>query len=91
MPLIACPECKRDVSDKASACPHCGNPLSRAVTIEATGKGPKVVQLIGGVLMLAGIGGCVLGPGMLFHGIGLFLVGLVIYVIGAVSGWWRHG
>jgi len=26
MPLIACPECRREVSDAAPACPHCGNP-----------------------------------------------------------------
>jgi hypothetical protein len=24
MALIACPECKREISDKAAACPHCG-------------------------------------------------------------------
>ena len=28
MALISCPECKKDVSDKASACPNCGCPLS---------------------------------------------------------------
>ncbi|EQC47180.1 zinc ribbon domain-containing protein [Bacteriovorax sp. Seq25_V] len=28
MALINCPECKKEVSDKASACPNCGNPLS---------------------------------------------------------------
>ena len=27
MPLIECPECKRQVSDQASACIHCGYPL----------------------------------------------------------------
>jgi ribosomal protein L7/L12 len=26
--LIQCPECKREVSDKAVSCPHCGYPLS---------------------------------------------------------------
>lgn len=26
MALIACSECKREVSDKAAACPHCGAP-----------------------------------------------------------------
>ena len=28
MALIMCPDCKREVSDKAEACPHCGCPLS---------------------------------------------------------------
>jgi hypothetical protein len=27
MAIISCPECSREVSDKASACPHCGYPL----------------------------------------------------------------
>ena len=26
MALISCPECKRQISDKAAACPHCGYP-----------------------------------------------------------------
>ncbi|MBR3108561.1 MAG: zinc ribbon domain-containing protein [Clostridia bacterium] len=28
MALILCPECKREVSDRAHQCPHCGNPLN---------------------------------------------------------------
>ncbi len=27
MALINCPECSREVSDQAAACPHCGYPL----------------------------------------------------------------
>lgn len=27
MPLIACPDCAREVSDAAPACPHCGRPF----------------------------------------------------------------
>ena len=27
MALITCPECSREVSDQAAACPHCGYPL----------------------------------------------------------------
>ena len=27
MALISCPECTREVSDQAAACPHCGYPL----------------------------------------------------------------
>lgn len=29
MTLIQCAECNRDVSDRASACPHCGNPIQQ--------------------------------------------------------------
>lgn len=27
MALILCPECERQISDKAKVCPHCGNPM----------------------------------------------------------------
>lgn len=27
MALIKCPECGREISDKASSCPHCGYPI----------------------------------------------------------------
>ena len=29
MALIKCPECKKEVSDKAEVCPHCGYPLRK--------------------------------------------------------------
>ena len=28
MALFKCPECGREISDKASACPHCGCPVT---------------------------------------------------------------
>jgi TM2 domain-containing membrane protein YozV len=31
MALIACTECGKQISDQASACPHCGAPLGRYV------------------------------------------------------------
>jgi hypothetical protein len=27
MALILCPECAREISDRAGVCPHCGNPM----------------------------------------------------------------
>ena len=35
MALIKCPECGREVSDKASLCPHCGCPISKVVAKKA--------------------------------------------------------
>ena len=29
MALISCPECGKEISDKAFACPHCGNPMNQ--------------------------------------------------------------
>jgi predicted amidophosphoribosyltransferase len=28
MALLKCPDCERDVSDKAASCPNCGSPIS---------------------------------------------------------------
>ena len=35
MALIACPECKNQVSDRATACPRCGNPMRPATATAA--------------------------------------------------------
>ena len=32
MALISCPECKREISDRAQVCPNCGCPLSNDST-----------------------------------------------------------
>lgn len=32
MALINCPECRKEISDKAAACPNCGNPIINAFT-----------------------------------------------------------
>lgn len=37
MPLIPCPECRRDVSDRAETCPQCGYPLRKP----ASDRGPE--------------------------------------------------
>lgn len=34
MALIKCPECSREISDKAAACPHCGFPISKSSELE---------------------------------------------------------
>lgn len=31
MALINCPECGKEISDKAISCPHCGNPMNQPV------------------------------------------------------------
>ncbi len=46
MALITCPECKKEVSDRAMSCPSCACPLERAVTTGATGKKWKGIQLV---------------------------------------------
>ncbi len=49
MALIQCSECGKDVSDKAAACPGCGNPIQNAspkpVTTPVLGKSTKELLL----------------------------------------------
>jgi hypothetical protein len=40
MALIRCPECQREVSDKASACPSCGYPLGAGAAPGASWPAP---------------------------------------------------
>jgi uncharacterized membrane protein YvbJ len=37
MALIKCPECSKEVSDKAPSCPHCGSPIAAAREQNETG------------------------------------------------------
>lgn len=32
MALIQCPECGKEISDKAESCPHCGFPISESIS-----------------------------------------------------------
>ena len=43
MALIKCPECGKDVSDKASACIHCGFPLSTTAQNTNTQQKPTIL------------------------------------------------
>ena len=57
MPLISCPECGKEISDKVKACPYCGYPMieedndnsSIPQQVEVTGvkiKNPKTKRYI---------------------------------------------
>lgn len=53
MALVPCIECKREISDKAAACPHCGCPVAPAqplpvnVTVQVPpGLGSAAVEMI---------------------------------------------
>ena len=52
MPLISCPECNKQVSSSAPACPHCGAPVAR-IRFEEEKKNRRVGYLvIGGVALV---------------------------------------
>lgn len=113
MALIACSECGREISDKAAACPHCGNPMrevppplaastprpvaittapGHAVTTESTGKAYKALQAIGVVLIVLGVVSCSMRTaGGYGAQVWLWFIGLILYVIGRLGAWWKHG
>ena len=35
MALINCPECGREISDKAVSCPHCGYPINNSIQVDS--------------------------------------------------------
>ena len=36
--LVPCPECKREISNQATACPHCGCPMKKEQKLDIAGK-----------------------------------------------------
>lgn len=38
MALIKCPECKKEISDKATQCIHCGSPIEKKIICSECGK-----------------------------------------------------
>ena len=62
MALIKCPECGKEVSDKALSCPKCGCPINVIVTeteqerinVRRKNKG-KICLIFGGILFLVSI------------------------------------
>jgi len=105
MALIKCSECGREISDKAFACPNCGNPSQNInritqqvpVMIEQTRKKWKVFQFLGVIIGIIGfyffiknlIGGSWKDTGVSF---GLFIgfIGLVLFIIGKIGAWWHN-
>jgi hypothetical protein len=103
MALITCPECSRDVSDEAAACPHCGYPVRRPArrpepvqVIEKTGRGWKAVRVLGWFLIVGGV--LVLRAGRPAHdprrgrvGWWMTAAGAACLVTSRVGAWWYHG
>jgi uncharacterized membrane protein YvbJ len=63
MALIPCPECRREISDKAASCPHCGCPISipsgpataqEPITIQETGKKYKGLIILSWAAIIFG-------------------------------------
>lgn len=104
--LIVCAECKKQVSDKASACPHCGSPVATAgvgvavQTTERTSKRLKLHALLSAVLCGVSMVVLIAGwpePGtrgavpMVAIGMLTMLVGLIWFIVTRIRMWWNHG
>jgi uncharacterized protein YbaR (Trm112 family) len=94
--MITCPECKKEVSDRANVCPNCGNPLQldtaneTPTTIQRTKKGWKGVKA---VALIMCFGGLILAfqPGLSGLGIMLLFFGFLLGIIANIGSWWSTG
>lgn len=100
--MIPCPECKKEVSDKANFCPSCGHPLAAdtpketPTTIQFTKKKWKEIMLWGGAVTLLGTAIALNGLYHLDAGTGSigFLIGLAGFItlmVGRIGAWWSTG
>lgn len=107
MPLIACPECNRQVSDRAPQCPSCGTPIGaggpsavKVSVAQQTSKWWKLLQLAGACVAIAG--GIVMATQFAGGGhhpdqdrvvLGIYLLsgGLAGFMFARLVAWWFHG
>lgn len=94
MALINCDECGFELSDKASACPKCGNPISsnennrQTLLVEQTSKDLKLKLIIGMVVVVLGM---ILSSSVNeTFGFIIGICGLIYMIVVKVSIWWNH-
>ncbi len=85
MPLIPCPECGKEISDKAPACPQCGAPTIAGKKADKKASVAKRANTQGmGCLMIIlsiALGLTVIGAPLASL---IFVVGLIVLLIGLV-------
>lgn len=100
MALIECPDCRKQVSDAAPACPGCGRPINAAARdpreIEQTGKHYKRAQILAVLFFCFGLFLTISGVNQDANGValagGLLLFASIIVMIYAKAGaWWHNG
>jgi predicted amidophosphoribosyltransferase len=80
MGLTSCPDCNKEVSDRAPNCPNCGRPLASfsSRSVQTRRKGGKY-EGVGFLLILAGIVSCFYSPE---PGALLIIVGFIVFLLG---------
>ncbi len=91
MGLITCPDCGREVSDRADKCPNCARPLNQDIpasseTVKSGTQRASASYDIGGGVGLAGFVGAILVGYM----VGSFWVGIVLAIVALTAGVWLH-
>lgn len=57
MALIKCPECEKVISDKASVCPHCGNPIAQSIeNTKSSASTAHIINMVASDLKCPGCG-----------------------------------
>lgn len=93
MPLINCPECQNEVSDKAELCPKCGyginDSLKKTITTQKTSKKLKAMQALGLFPMVVSF--LFFFYGDLKTGLWIGGIGVAWVLIVNIKTWWEHG
>ena len=98
MSLIKCSEYNNEISENASSCPRCGNPIHEErvfvstekrnpVEIELTSKKWKRVIMISWAVIIIGF---LLIPSNNPLGISLTIIGFVILIISRIGAWYSN-
>jgi uncharacterized membrane protein YvbJ len=95
MAMTSCPECKKQVSDQANTCPHCGHPIlagtdnETPLTIQKTKKRWKLVKAVAAILLVIGI--LLAFTTAWYMGVAIIFLGLVLALVGGIGAWWSTG
>lgn len=106
MVLITCPECSREVSDRATSCPQCGCPITSSsdfnasgtalTTIQETSKRLKIHMIFSSIILFIGMTWVVLGivvsPNSEPSRVSSLVAfaGLIWYLVTRFRIWWHH-
>lgn len=104
MALIDCPECKRQVSTKATSCPGCGSPIQTAgadtpvQAVEKTAKKYKLALVVVYPVMFLSFLFAIIsqpkhGPAEFFTVLCwvCFSLSLLVWAVIKFRIWWHHG
>lgn len=101
MPLINCPDCNTEVSDRAPACLKCGAPIASAkevsavgtklTTTQSTSKQLKLESLIASAVLIAGVLITIASSGPSPFGALVIFIGLIWFIVTRIRIWWHHG